>query len=243
MTIPLAPPDLDPTELALVSRCVYHYRPSDLTVDMLNGQKGTFTRNATATFLDSLGVTCTAGYGQPRFEPRSFLGSTRMGLLLGTSDRLTFAADLRPRALAFWFAFEQIGAIGAAGTGLFSLCNDAATGARLVLDSSGAFYRLTHHNGSSSITVTLAAAPVNGDDVVLWGYLYGDGSVQLFQQIGSANATNTARSSANALGSAWATGARLRFNGVGTGGTGSLWLDRFRMMLALPTYAELSRTQ
>lgn len=242
MTIAMLPPSLDDAELEIASRCAYHYRSSDLSVDMLSGQPGSFTRAATATFLDSLGATCTAGYGQARFEPRVHLGATHFGLLMGTADTHNFPALWRPRTHASRWVGQQVGAMASAGKALLSISNDGVTGARLVLDSSGSFYRLTHHNGTSGVTVTLAVAPSNGQDLELWWQVYSDGSVQLWQSINGAAATNTVRSSALAFASAWGTGAVLRFGNSGTANAMALWLQRFRTLFGVPDYGQLCRT-
>lgn len=244
MTIPVLPTPADPAELELVSRCIAHWRGEDLRVDLVNGQPGTFTRAATATVYDSNGVAFTLPNFRPRFEPRDWLAGgsrTHMGLLLGATDRLSWAADWRPRALGFYVEFIEAGTVGIANAGLWSVTNDAVTGARLVLDSTGSAYRLRHHNGTSEITVTLGSAPTTDQRVVLRGYLYSDGSVQLWQSINGAAETATARSAGNTLAATWGATARLRLNSVGTGNAGSVWVKRLRLVPGLPDATTLAR--
>jgi hypothetical protein len=244
MTIPALPPLYDVAELEIASRCIFHFRGDDQSLTPLTSQVPTFSRAATATVTDINNVSFTCAQHMPAWEPRDWDNDTvreQMGVLLGTSDRLSYAAAYRPGALAFWHEFIQVGAVPASGIALWSITNDAVSGARLIVDSSGSFWRVVHHNGSTSVNATLAAAPANGDRVVLWGYLYLDGSVQLWQSINGAAATNTARSSANSLASAWGTGAVLRIGASGTGNYSAQWLKRLRLPPGFPDYATLSR--
>lgn len=244
MTIPALPPLLDAVELDVVSRCIAHYRADDLSLNLVSGQVGTFARGATATLVDTSGASFTAANQQPRFEPRDWLGTsarTHMGLLMGASDRLHYAVDWRPMACAIWVEFIEAGTIGTASAGVISVCNDAVTGARLVLDSTGTFYRIRHHNGTTEVTATLGVAPTAGQRVVLRGQLYADGSVQLWQAINGGAETATSRTGTNALGTSWAASSRLRFNAVGTGNAGSIWIKRVKVVAGLPDYATLAR--
>lgn len=244
MTIPVLPPRYDAADLEIASRCIYHFRGDDHSLIPLTGQLPTFSRAATASIVDSQGNAFTAAQHQAAFEPRDWDNDTvreQMGLLLGTSDRLNYAADWSPKAFAFWHEFIQVGSMPSGGIAHWTITNDAVSGARLVIDSSGSYWRATHHNGSTSQTVTLAVAPASGNRVVLWGQVYADGSIQLWQTINEGAATNTARSSANALASSWGTGARLRIGASGTGNYGSQWLKRLRLVPGLPDLQTLSR--
>jgi hypothetical protein len=247
MTIPIRPAPLDSAPLDLLSRCIFHARFGDCALLPLTGQVPTFTRAATASVVDSLGTAFTVGHSVPAFEPRDWLRTgvrTHHGLLLGTSDRLTYPAEFRPRVSSGWLAFMQLAAIPAANVALFSVTTDAATGARLVLDSSGTFWRFTHHNGSAGVTATLSTAPAAGDSVLLYWTLYSDGSVQLWQSINFGVATATARTAApasGALATTWGTGAKIRLGASGTGNYGTLWVQSAKLVRGLPTYAQLAR--
>lgn len=244
MTIPVLPTTYDPAELELASRALVHWRGDDLSVNTVGGQLGTFTRGATATVVDFNATSFTVGNAMPRWEPRDWLASgerTHMGLLMGTSDRLTFAAAWRPRALAFLVEFIEAGTAATLNAALWSVSNDALTGARLAVDSTGTLYRLRHHNGTAEVTATLGAAPTVGQRVTLRGYLYADGSVQLWQSINGAAETATARSAANTLAAAWGTGALTRLNGFGTGNGGSVWVKRLKVVPGLQDATAITR--
>lgn len=132
--------------------------------------------------------------------------------------------------------------MAANNTALWSISNDATSGARLILDSTGTYYRLRHHNGSTEVTVTLASAPTGGDSVIHWGWVFADGSIQLFQNINNVAITNTAASSANALASAWGSTARVRMSALGTTAGASQWLRVFKLLAGQPTLPQLVRT-
>lgn len=165
-----------------------------------------------------------------------------MGLLMGTSDRLHFAASWVPRSFAFYVELIEVSARTGSGT-IFSVSNDANTGARVALAGNGTNYALTHHNGTTSVTATMAGAqPVPGDRVVLYGQVYDDGSVQLWQQVNAGAVQATARSAANTLASAWAATARLRLNAQGTAtNPGASWFKRLKLVPGLPDSTTLSR--
>jgi hypothetical protein len=247
MTIPITPAEFDAADLEITSRCIAHWRGDDLTIDLVSGQPGTFSRGATATVFDSNGVSITLANATPRFEPRDWLGTsarTHMGLLMGTSDRLHYAADWRPRACAFWIEGIETGGAAISGGGVLSITIDAATGAYLRVDSTGTVYRVRHSNGiNAEVAQALAVAPTVGQRFVLRGQLYADGSVQLWQSINEGAETNTVRSVAPAAGLAasWGAGARLRLNSAGTGNGGSLWARRFKVVPGVPDYTTLSR--
>lgn len=241
MTIPVVPVEIDADELALISRCFVHFRARDLTVDTVSGQLGTFTRGATASVNDALGVAFTVGQQLPRFDWRSWLGSSVVGLLMGTTDRLTYECSWRPQAFSFWLRFQMVTTMPTASMTLWSISNDTPNGARVWLDSTGTFFRLRHNNGSTEVTATLAVAPVNTDRVELRGTVFSDGSVQLYQSINEAAETFTARTAANALAAAWGTGAKARLNGAGTGNTTSMFVRDWKLIPSVPDYATTVR--
>jgi hypothetical protein len=245
MTAPLIPTTLDPAELDPVSRTIAHWRGADVSTRLVSGQLGTFTRGATATLVDTAGAAFTAANAMPRWEPRDWLATglrTHMGLLMGTADRLTWTADWRPRALAFLVEFVENGTRTGSGT-VFAVSNAADSGARLVLASNGTNYGLTHHNGTAGLTVTLSGAQAaTNDRVTVRGYLYADGSVQLWQSLNGGAETFTARSAANALAAAWGAAALLRLNATGTGAGGAAWYRRLKLVPGNPDPAVVART-
>jgi hypothetical protein len=248
MTIPVLPSELDVSSALLATRSIFHVRAFDQTLTALNGQVPTFSRAATASIVDVNGVSFTAAQHMVGWEPQDWDNdSVRecMCARIGTSDRLSYAADWRPIGFGFLLEFIQVGSMPSTGVALWSITNDAVTGSRVVVDSSGSsgFWQLTHHNGSSSVTRTLAVAPASGNRVALWGYVYPDGSVQLWQSINHAAATNTTQSGTAARAASWGTGARLRIGASGTGNYGALILRRLKLVpMSAPDYATLYRT-
>ncbi len=247
MTIPYIPPMIDVGDLDVVSRCIGHFRAADLSLNLVNGQVGTFSRGATATQTDTAGVASfTAANAMARFEPRDWANAgTRgqMGLLMGTSDRLTFVADWRPRSFAVAMEIIEAGTVGIASAALTSVSVDTLTGARVAIDSTGTYYRIRAHNGTTEVTATLAIAPTAGQRVRIRAQVYADGSVQLWQSINEGAETFTARSAANAFAGSptWGVGAKWRLNSYGTGNGGSMWLRRAKLVPGIPDAATLAR--
>lgn len=245
MTIPVLPPAYDAADLEIASRCIYHFRGDDQSLMPLTGQVPAFSRAATASIVDSLGTAFSAARHQPAFEPRDWDNDTvreQMGLVMGISDRLDYPADWTPKAFAWWHEFIQVGSMPSAGVALWSITNNAVSGARVVIDSSGTYWRATHHNGSTSQVITLGVAPASGNRVIQWGQVYADGSIQMWQSINEGAAINTARSSALTLAASWGSGtARLRIGASGTGNYGSQWIKRLRLAPGLPDLQTLSR--
>ena len=191
----------------------------EFTVDALTGQVGTLTRAATAAPTDGNGVARTVVHSQPAWQTNTT--HSRTGLLLGTNANLAWALPVLPQAMSGMVEFVENGTVGSAGAGLFYLGNDGATGARLYLDSTGTQYRLTHHNGSSSVTATMTGtAPTTGQRVRLRWWLYSDGKVLLQQSINGAAETGPAASATNTLAAAWA-GTTCRLNSLGTANLGN----------------------
>jgi hypothetical protein len=140
-----------------------------------------------------------------------------------------------PQPLTLYVKLVQGAPIAYAG-GIAYLGNSAGSGARLTIDSSGSFYRLTHNNGSTSVTVTLAAAPNMSDVVELFATLFADGSVQLSQSINGAATTATAQSAANALATAWSD-TRLYLNSIGAATIGYHRYQALKILAGAPSVA------
>lgn len=247
MTIPIVPQQYDPDELGSVSRCILLRRESDLSLVARSGQIFTFARGTSLSIADTLSATFSSGYAQERYEPRDWLNTgsrTHMGIAMASADRLSCAADFRPRALAFWFEFIEGGTAATANAGLFSISNDAATGAYLIVDSTGTYYRVRHCNGTDAeVSQTLAVAPTSGQRVIIRGQLYADGSVQMWQSINGATESNTARSTAPAahLAAAWSATAKIRLNSVGTANGGTNWFRVEKIVPGVPDAVYLAR--
>lgn len=248
MTHPAIPPLYDVNDLELASQCIFHLRCADQNLTALTGHAATFSRAATASIVDSNNVAFTAAQHQPAWEPRDWdadgtSSREEMGLLLGTSDRLTYECDWRPKAFAFWIEFIQVGGMPASGVPLFTITNDTPNGAQFNLQSSSAFWQVVHDNtDGSAVTATLAAAPASGNRVILRGQAYTDGSVQLWQSINGATETFTAQTGVNTFASTWGSGtAKIRIGGRGTAAYGALWLKCLKLVPGIPSYTTLSR--
>lgn len=221
------PRDVD--ELTPVSQCLHHWRGSDLELATVDGRVGTLTRALDLGVDDINNATAfTTGYHQPSWEniqawPINGVFEESMMLRLGAADKFTFDVDFLPQALGFYHEFVAGNPLPTSGLALWSITNDAVSGARLLVDSTGTYYRLRHHNGSTEITCTLAAAPAIGDRVRMYGFLNANGSIQLWQSINEAAFTTASNASANALASGWGSGAKLRYCGSGTSTGATVW--------------------
>lgn len=203
----------------LASRHPWNWIFRGLSLDALSGQAGTLTRTTTATGTDSYGASYTAVHSQP--TAHYVAGRALAGLLLGTNDTLAWTVNVLPQASCGMVRFIENGSLASAGAGVFYLGLDAGTGARLYIDSSGTQYRITHHNGTSSVTSTLSGtAPVAGDLVELRWRLKADGTVQLWQSINGGAETAASASGTLTLAAAWG-GTTLRLNSVGTASKGN----------------------
>lgn len=236
-------PVRDEAELENASHAMFHWRASDLTIDSVNGLLGTRTRGATISVDDLSPTSFTMGYVTPAFEPRAWGSYNAMTLKMGSADHLDWACDFRPRAMAFFIEFLQVGAMASAGTYLWSITNSGATVAKLGVYSDGTVYNLVHNNAvGGSVAVGLAAAPATLDRVRMWGYLNANGSVQLSQSINEATAINTSTTAANAMASTWGGGtARIRLSGHGTTAGVTCRHRSFKLVAGVPSVATLQR--
>ena len=243
MPIPTLPAIVERDRLTPVSQCLAHFRASDTAIALIDGTEGTFSRAATASITDRNGVAITLAQHVAAFEPRDWLNTsarTHTGLLIGTSDRASFPVRWVPRVCALHAEFIEVG--NSSGQTLFSITNDAVSGARVIVRRSTNGYELVHHNGTGEVTRALGTAPSANQRVRLFGYLYEDGAVQLWQSINEGALTNTDRSGALAFAAQWGSGtARLRLGASGTGNYGVAWIRRVRIVPGLPTFEALAR--
>ncbi|HEV8455175.1 MAG TPA: hypothetical protein VGQ24_09805 [Gemmatimonadales bacterium] len=189
------------------------WEAQELTIDALTGQTGTMTRAATATPTDSFAATRTVNYNQPAWHYTA--AKLKTGLLLGTNAELYWDVPLLPGAYGGAVHFIENGGKAVVGGGVWGFTNDAATGARIYIDATGSFYRITYTDGTTTRTNTLAAAPVTGDEVWLrWG-LTSAGVAQIWQSINGAAETTPGALTALALPAVWAATVKMRFNAIG----------------------------
>lgn len=227
--------------LETLSQCLFHLDVANIEWDAStglvvadSGHTAAFTRgSSTASPVDSDGTSYTAQYRQPAYECRDWLnagGRQTFGMLFGANDRLPFGINFVPRAMGGYAEFIEV-----SGGATFCLSNAAVSGARLVIDQTAGKYRVTHHNGTSSVVATMATGPSVGQRVRLRWQLNATGSVQIWQSLNEAAETNPSASGTLALASAWASSASLYVNALGTGTAGAMWLRRLKYVAGTPT--------
>jgi len=226
--------------LEVVSRCLFHvdFAEPEWTADGLliarSGHLGSFSRGASlASVADSLGTTYAAANSQPAWEARDLDGDTireAFGLRMGADDRLPFDDPPPPQALSGLLEFVETGARTTANATLFAITNDAVSGARLWLDTSGTYYRINWSDGATTRTATLTVGqPTSGQRVRLRWTLSATGVVTLWQSINGA-AETTATAAPLMLPTAWASGARVRLNSRGdTENPAQGWYRRLKL--------------
>jgi|GEM_PF-7126122 len=200
------PPLLAP-RLTRASRLPFHWRGDRFSLTALSGQAATFSRAATATPADFNGTNRTIVHSAPAWQHEDWDGdSTRdmPTLLMGGSNKVYWSFPMTPQAMTLYVEFVERGAVGVASAAVAYIGNAGNTGARLWIDSTNTYYRVRHHNGTSEVSATLAAAPSAGNRVALRATLASDGKVQLHQSINGAAESSTSASSALTLPTAWA---------------------------------------
>jgi hypothetical protein len=222
----------------LRSRALASWRAQDASTAQLSGRAGTFARVATRTATDSAAVSVTYPADVPAWSVRGGL----LGLEAGVEDRLSWTWPHAPQAMSGALTFVETGGRTTSGRTLLSISNDAASGARLWLDTSGSYYRLQWTNGSTTRTATMTVGqPTSGQTVVLRWQLAADGALSLWQAIDGA-AETTATAAALTLPAAWAADARLRLNSVGTATGGQAWYRRLVIVAGVADGAALATT-
>lgn len=188
------------------------FEPSTGLFVARSGQRYTWSRGATLAGVNAVGGTYTAPATLPAYE----IANNTLGVNLGTSDvlRSNTAIGWLPQDLSGELLFVERGArVGTAGDTLLSIAgDDPGTGVRLFLDttgSAGGFYRLTYHNGTSSVTATLTSGQPTAGQLVRLRWLWSATGLTLRQSINGA-AFTSATSGALALPAAFAAGTRVR---------------------------------
>ena len=217
---------------ALVSTARFRWQGRRGALDAVTGQAGTLTRASTGTAVDITGVTYTAGHSMPRWENRDFAnGGSRyeLGLRLST-DTLVWDANWRPETATFLIDFAEVGTRTTANAGLLYLGNDGQTGGRVFIDSTGSNFRANVHNGTTLQSVALATAtPTTDQGARLALQLEDNGTTQrvrlLLLVLATGVETTSAWSATVSRAATWGSGARVRVNRLGSGGTlGSTWV-------------------
>jgi hypothetical protein len=245
------PPLLRPTAPALrdatprvLSACLFHWDAAPAALESVCGRTATYARAETLSGVtDGAGTTYVAPHSLPAWEMRDADGDSvreAVGLRLGTADVLSWPAPPAPQAMAGLLAFIETGALVDEDATVFAIANDAVTGARLWIDTSGSYYRLNYSDGTTTRTATLTAGqPTSGQSVRLRWTLSAAGVVSLWQSI-NGGAETTATAAALALPAAWGDGARVRLNSRGaTVNPARGWYRRAKIVDGAPDVATL----
>lgn len=205
------------TELAARHPFVFLARRLGLTAE--SGQVALIERTGAAEPADSFAGSRTMVAKQPAWEHDAGLGL--VGLLLGASSAARWDLPILPQACSGLVDLIERGAVATAGAGLWSLANDAATGARLWIEADGTYYQLKYSDGTTTRISTMAVAPTLNARLRLSWSLSSAGVAQLAQRVGSGAYVNGSTPAALALPAAWGSGFRLRLNSIGTANFGS----------------------
>lgn len=133
-----------------------------------------------------------------------------------------------PREQSWLIRGVELGNIIVSGVPWFIGKSDG-TAPYLKVDVSGGFFRLTHHNGTASVTSAVAVAPAPNDQWELVPYMSATGAVRLTQSINGAALTSGALSADNTPASAWSD-AKCYLGGV----TGTVTLSALQEVAGLP---------
>lgn len=238
----------DPTRrdraLRRVSDCLWSWDAALASLESDQGVAGVFSRAATlASVSDGVGATYTAPHSLPAWEARDLDADgvrEACGLRMGTADFLHWPVAPAPQAMTGLLDLIETGARTSANATLFAITNDAVTGARLWLDTSGTFYRLNWTDGTTTRTATLTVGqPTAGQRVRLWWTLTATGALTLSQSI-NGGADSTATAAALALPAAWAAGTVVRLNSRGdTENPAQGWYRRAKLVAGIVDVARL----
>lgn len=209
------------------------------SLDAITGQAGTGAFTTANNLIGSDGTTLAALTGMPRWQmldiEAGVTGRETAGLLMGSGDTLAWPIPLRTDAATLLLGFVQPASFPASGKGLLYCGDDAISGARWYVDSSGSQYRLTYHNGTSSVTSTMTGtAPTSGQVVWLRGTRSATGAVQLYQTINEA-AETTPGASGTLTPVAFGSPCIVRLNGIGLANTTAF--TPFRVIVTTGTWA------
>jgi hypothetical protein len=207
------------------SSLLWHWEGSECLIDAVTGEAATFSRASTGTALDSAGTSRTAVNDQPRWTWEDLdSDSVRETpcLSLGASGELIkWSFYMKPNVpFTLLIEFVENGAKAVANAGVLYIGNDAATGARFYVDSSGTQYRVTHNNGTSAVTSTMTGtAPTTGQRVRLRVTYATTGAVRIHQTIGTGGETSATASGVLAPTTAWSN-QLIRLGSLGTANVG-----------------------
>ena len=189
------------------------FEPSSGLFVARSGHRYSWSRGtSTLAGVNAVGGTYTAPATLPAYES----ANSQLAVNLGVDDvvRGNAAVGWLPQELSGEILFVERGArIGTAGGTLLAISgDDPTTGVRLFIDTTGTasgFYRITYHNGSTSVSATLAAGQPTAKQLVRLRWLWSAAGLTLRQSI-NGGAFTSATSGALALPAAFAAGTRVR---------------------------------
>jgi hypothetical protein len=154
----------------------------------------TFTRSSIAGYRDRAGAMRAAAANVPRPEMLDPDGDGEYdvpSLLLGADDTFAYPFVVRPqRALSIYVYYEERGV----GGGILHIGSAAGTGARLQVADTAGTIAATHHNGTTSVSSTLAQQANLGDQVELLVTFDEDGAVQIQRRVNGGSIETAAAS-------------------------------------------------
>lgn len=202
-----------------------------------SGQRFTWSRG-TSTLASVNAATGT--YTAPATLPAWEAADSTLGLRLDVNDVLTTPVGWAPQALSGRFTFVERGARTTANATLLAIAgDDPTTGARLYVDTSGTYYRLTAHNGTTSVTATLASGQPTAGQLVDLTFTWTAAGLTLRQAINRAPPA-IATAGALTLPAAWPATAKVRIGRRGaTQNPAALTLLRCLLVPGVLNVAEL----
>jgi hypothetical protein len=200
-------------------RHAWIWRAREHSLDARTGQTGTFLRASAKAVADSFGVNRTVNHSQPAWRGVDLdLDSTSesIALALGATEGVSWPVPVLPRAMSGLVDFIQNQAITPTSA-ILALCSGAAANPLLMIESTGAQYRIRHHNGTSAVSSTMTGtAPTSGQRVRLRFSIDATGTVQIWQSVALGAEVAATASGALTLGAAWSGTPTLWLNSAGT---------------------------
>lgn len=230
------------------SRALLNWRNCDGTLAPLTQQAVEFgVRTSAATVFDSEGTSLSLPASIEAWSAEDWDGDgvrEELLLLLGSEEYQRFLDSalgaLRWPVLAFTLCHEFMWV----GDGpLWSLSNNAGTGARLRLDAASGAVTWLHHNGTSSVSSTVGSGLSAGDKCSVRAEFRLDGGVQAWLELDGADEIAGTNSSALTPAGSWGggSGVKARINEFGNASRGQQKLRSSALYPALLSRRDLLR--
>lgn len=190
--------------VTLIQRPLWAWRARDATLWAVTGQSGACVRATTATLTDLSGTTVTLVNNQPRFNAIDTNADSVRDTVVyapgaATTDYLEWGVPVLPAACTLYVQCYNRGAPGAtaAVAGLGS-----ANPSLLISQTTSNTYQAQHHNGTTAVTSTSAAA-TSGQLLELRVLVATNGAIQICTTTNGGTEVAATASGANALAAAW----------------------------------------